>query len=420
MTKEPPASCIDWTGKEWAPGCGRAAAHPNARYTTPASQCPVIDPEWENPNGVPICAIVFGGRRPGLVPLVTEALDWDHGVFMGSIIGSQLTAAAEGTVGEVRRDPFAMLPFCGYNMADYFTHWVNFRDKLGYLAPKVFYVNWFRTNEKGQFIWPGFGENSRVLKWITERVDGVGAARPTPLGYLPTVEALDLDGVDVNPQDMHSLLSVDADGWLAEIPAIAKYYEQFGKRLPKELTINLQRLEDRLKATSNVPIHSSALVKWVAEVKELCTPTSVYWVSGTEEEDKEMCALLVKSGTFTRLNEKKRPNSFLCRSDVRDVARVESCTFICCKDKADAGPTNNWADPTEMKQKMHSLYKGCMQGRTMYVIPFCMGPLGSPYSKYGVEITDSAYVVVNMRIMCRIGNKVLSLIDENTFFLKCL
>eukprot|EP00668_Euglena_longa_P038039 GGOE01049004.1.p1 GENE.GGOE01049004.1~~GGOE01049004.1.p1 ORF type:complete len:522 (-),score=182.42 GGOE01049004.1:135-1640(-) len=249
MTKEPPASCIDWTGKDWTPGCGRPAAHPNARYTTPASQCPVIDPEWENPNGVPISAILFGGRRNTLVPLVTEALDWDHGVFMGSIIGSQLTAAAEGTVGEVRRDPFAMLPFCGYNMADYFTHWINFREKLGYLAPKIFYVNWFRTNAAGKFIWPGFGENSRVLKWITERVDGVGAARATPIGYLPTEEALDTAGIDVSEEDLHTLLQVDREGWLREIPDIRKYFAQFGDRLPPALHANLESLESRLNAS---------------------------------------------------------------------------------------------------------------------------------------------------------------------------
>ena len=246
ITKTASEGLIDWTGQPWTPDCGRKAAHPNARYTTPASQCPVIDPEWENPKGVSICAILFGGRRPNLVPLVTEAFSRKHGVFMGSIIGSQLTAAAEGTVGAARRDPSAMLPFCDYNITDYFGHWMNFREKLGSLAPKIFYANWFQADAEGQFIWPGFGENSRVLKWVCEHVDGTGKARPTPLGYLPTVDALDTDGIDTTPVEMAHLLSMDIEGWLKEIPEVCKYYHQFGERLPDILLHNLDELEGLL------------------------------------------------------------------------------------------------------------------------------------------------------------------------------
>jgi phosphoenolpyruvate carboxykinase (GTP) len=203
MTKKPPPELIDWTGEKWTPDCGRKAAHPNSRYTTPANQCPVIDPDWENPNGVPVSAIIFGGRRTSVVPLVHEAFDWPHGVFMGSIISSEQTAAAEGKVGAVRRDPFAMLPFCGYNMADYFNHWLEFRKQLGYNAPKIFYVNWFRKDDQGNYLWPGYGENSRVLKWICERVDGTGQAKATPIGYVPTARGLDLSGLDISRENVH-------------------------------------------------------------------------------------------------------------------------------------------------------------------------------------------------------------------------
>lgn len=265
MTKTPPPELTDWTGQPWTPDCGRPAAHPNSRYTAPAEQCPVIDPEWDNASGVPICAILFGGRRERVVPLVTEAFIWEQGVFMGSIISSEQTAAAEGRLGQVRRDPFAMLPFCGYNMADYFQHWIDFRKKLGFLSPKVFYVNWFRKENgkilffrflshlTGKFLWPGFGENCRVLKWICERVDGVGKARSTPIGYVPTHDGLDIDGLDIEQDTLHKLLHVDNKLWIDEIPAIRDYYAMFGDRIPLRLKECVDGLEARLLAATAAP-----------------------------------------------------------------------------------------------------------------------------------------------------------------------
>jgi phosphoenolpyruvate carboxykinase (GTP) len=418
-----PAHLIDWTGQDWTPDCGRKAAHPNSRYTTPASQCPVIDPDWENPNGVPISAVLFGGRRNSLIPLVIEAFSWDHGVHLASIISSELTAASEGIIGDVRRDPFGMLPFCGYNMGDYWQHWINMRRHLGYNAPKVFYVNWFRRDKAGQFIWPGFGENSRVLKWMTERSgrNPTGLARMTPIGHVPTLEAIDLGGMDdFSVEKMKQCLEVDVDEWIREIPSIRRFYAGFD-RLPPRLSEELNDLEKRLMATEEVPPTSHpGILNWVSEIRALCNPQHVHWCTGTDQESAELSQLLVTAGSFTKLNEKLRPNSFLARSDPRDVARVESKTFICSVDKADAGPTNNWVDPKEMKAKLTEYFKGCMTGRTMYIIPFCMGPIGSPYSRYGVEITDSAYVVVNMKIMTRIGRPVLEHMGDLDFFLKCL
>ncbi len=247
MTPEPPAKLIDWTGQEWTPTCGRKAAHPNARYTAPAKQCPVIDPEWENPEGVPISAILFGGRRSTTVPLVTESLSWQHGVFLGSQCSSERTAAAEGKVGEVRLDPFAMLPFCGYNMGDYMAHWLEMGESLGTRAPKLFFVNWFRK-EGGKFLWPGFGENSRVLKWVCERVEGTGKAVVTPVGILPTEDALDVRGLSMAKDAMKQLLTVNAEQYLAELPVVRAQYEQFGDRLPKEMWQELGDLEARLRA----------------------------------------------------------------------------------------------------------------------------------------------------------------------------
>eukprot|EP01114_Cavostelium_apophysatum_P000919 TRINITY_DN107_c0_g1_i4.p1 TRINITY_DN107_c0_g1~~TRINITY_DN107_c0_g1_i4.p1 ORF type:complete len:2401 (-),score=559.00 TRINITY_DN107_c0_g1_i4:81-7283(-) len=420
MTKETPKELIDWTGQNWTPDCGRKAAHPNSRYTTPASQCPVIDPEWQNPNGVPICAIVFGGRRERLVPLVTEAFIWEHGVFMGSIISSEQTAAAEGALGAVRRDPFAMLPFCGYNMGDYFQHWVDFRKKLGFLSPKIFYVNWFRKDDKGRFLWPGFGENSRVLEWICRRVDGTAKARSTPIGYVPTSDSLELGALDVTPETIHQLMHVEPEDWLKEIPGIRKFYEQFGDRLPAALKINLDKLEQRLIAAQDAPTPNKKLTGWVDQVKKLCKPSRIHWCTGTSDEYDELCDLLVNNGTFTRLNGELRPNSFVARSDPRDVGRVEEVTFVCSRTKDNVGLNNNWEDSAKMKEKMDKLFDGCMRGRTMYVIPFCMGPLGSPYAKFGVQITDSPYVVVNMRLITRMGSEVLNLMGEDEYYLPCL
>jgi phosphoenolpyruvate carboxykinase (GTP) len=247
MSPEPPASLIDWRGNHWTPETGTPAAHPNARFTAIASQCPVISEEWQNPDGVPISAILFGGRRATVVPLVAEARSWTHGTFMGSIISSEKTAAAAGTVGELRRDPMAMLPFCGYNMGDYWSHWLEVGKRQGAQMPLVYYVNWFRKGEGGRFLWPGFGENSRVLKWIFERCDGTANAVETPIGSVPTPESLDLEGLNLQDGDLDELLNVDRKGWLHELPLIREYYAQFGDRMPGELTSLVDHLEEALQ-----------------------------------------------------------------------------------------------------------------------------------------------------------------------------
>ena len=249
MTDEPPAKLTDWHGNEWTPQSGTPAAHPNARFTADASQCPVIAPEWEDPKGVPISAILFGGRRATVVPLVNEARSWQHGTFLGSIISSEKTAAAAGKVGDLRRDPMAMLPFCGYNMGDYWGHWLEIGKRAGAKLPKAYYVNWFRKSEGGDFLWPGFGENSRVLKWVFERCEGTAKAIETPIGNLPAENALDMSGLDeISRDDIQELLRVDVDGWLAELSLIEEYYAQFGDHLPKELRDELHAMKDRLDA----------------------------------------------------------------------------------------------------------------------------------------------------------------------------
>ncbi|CAN3982505.1 phosphoenolpyruvate carboxykinase (GTP) [Kitasatospora purpeofusca] len=247
LTDEKPAHLIDWRGDDWTPESGTPAAHPNARFAVPAAQCPTIAPEWEDPAGVPISAILFGGRRATAVPLVTESRDWQHGVFLGANIASEKTAAAEGTVGELRRDPFAMLPFCGYNMGDYFAHWL----KIGAAAdaaklPKIYYVNWFRKNADGQFVWPGYGENSRVLKWIVERLEGKGEGVETPIGVLPTVEGFDLDGLELSKEDLDLLFTVDADIWRQEAALVPAHLELFGEHTPTELWDEYRDLVARL------------------------------------------------------------------------------------------------------------------------------------------------------------------------------
>ncbi len=247
MGVPPPAKGIDWEGKEWTPDSKKKGAHPNSRFTAPASQCPVIDPAWQSPEGVPLSAILFGGRRPSTIPLVNEAFDWEHGVFMGSSCGSETTAAALGKAGVLRRDPFAMLPFCGYNMGDYFAHWLSFaqkgdRSKL----PKIYFTNWFRKDASGKWLWPGYGENSRVLKWICERVDGTGKAQKTAIGNLPTADALDLSGLNLPAEDVQALTSVDAEGWKKEVDSIAANYKKFGSHLPAALKTQLKDLRQRL------------------------------------------------------------------------------------------------------------------------------------------------------------------------------
>jgi phosphoenolpyruvate carboxykinase (GTP) len=242
-----PAKGIDWEGHEWTPESGRKGAHPNSRFTAPASQCPVIDPDWENPEGMPLSAILFGGRRPSTIPLVNEAFDWEHGVFMGSACGSETTAAALGQAGILRRDPFAMLPFCGYNMGDYFAHWLSFTTRTDRAKlPKVYFVNWFRKNAEGKFLWPGYGDNSRVLKWICERVEGTGKAEKTPIGYVPTPESLDLKGLNLSAENAKLLLTVDKEGWKKEIADVAVNYKKFGTHLPAALNAQLEGLTKRL------------------------------------------------------------------------------------------------------------------------------------------------------------------------------
>jgi phosphoenolpyruvate carboxykinase (GTP) len=249
MTDEPPPHLTDWHGDPWTPDSGAPSSHPNARFTAPASQCPVIADEWEDPNGVPISAILFGGRRATVVPLVNEARDWQHGTFLGSIISSEKTAAAAGKVGELRRDPMAMLPFCGYNMGDYWAHWLAIGGREGADLPKVFYVNWFRKGAGGDFLWPGFGENGRVLKWVFERCAGTAKAAETPIGNLPAEGAIDLAGFDdFSREDLDELLRVDVEGWLAELPLISEYYDQFGSHLPEELRDELRGMKERLEA----------------------------------------------------------------------------------------------------------------------------------------------------------------------------
>jgi len=211
LTDEPPAHLTDWKGRDWTPESSEPAAHPNSRFTAPAGQCPTIAPEWEDPKGVPIDAILFGGRRASAVPLVTESFDWEHGVFLASNVASEGTAAAENKVGALRRDPFAMLPFCGYNMGDYFAHWLSFGKASGQALPKIYYVNWFRKDENGSYVWPGFGENTRVLKWVVERLEGTADARETPIGLLPTKESLDTEGLDLTDEQLDMLLTVNTD-----------------------------------------------------------------------------------------------------------------------------------------------------------------------------------------------------------------
>jgi len=247
MTDEPPAHLIDWKGNDWTPESGTPAAHPNARFTAPASQCPSIAPEWEDPAGVPISAILFGGRRATNVPLVTQSFNWQHGTFLGAIMSSEKTAAAAGKVGDVRFDPFAMLPFMGYNVGDYIAHWLEMGESLpADKLPKLFWVNWFRKSDEGKFLWPGFGENSRVLKWVLERVAGTGDAVETPIGHVPTPESLDTTGLDIDDATLEQLLRVDNDSWRHDVELINGHFRFIGERLPQAMKDELENLEKRL------------------------------------------------------------------------------------------------------------------------------------------------------------------------------
>ncbi len=255
LTKDPPARLTDWKGRAWTPESPEPAAHPNARFTAPADQCPVIAPEWEDPDGVPISAILFGGRRASAVPLVTEAMSWKHGVFMASNVASEGTAAAENKIGELRRDPFAMLPFCGYNMGDYFAHWL----KMGAQAdpaklPRIYFVNWFRKDERGKFVWPGFGDNSRVLKWIFERLDGKAEAVDTPIGRVPSKAALDVSGLTLTDAQLDLLLTVDPVTWTEEAELIPAFYDTLGDHLPAALRTEYEALRQRLSVAARPQI----------------------------------------------------------------------------------------------------------------------------------------------------------------------
>ncbi|HYN52872.1 MAG TPA: phosphoenolpyruvate carboxykinase (GTP), partial [Thermoleophilaceae bacterium] len=246
MTEEPPAHTIDWHGNDWTPESAEPAAHGNARFTTPAAGCPSLASNWEDPEGVPMDAFLFGGRRATVVPLVTEAFDWSHGVFLGSIMGSEKTAAAAGVLGELRFDPFAMLPFCGYNMAGYFAHWLEVGRTDAATLPKIFMVNWFRKDDEGNFIWPGFGENSRVLAWIFRRCDGEAEAVETAVGLLPASDSIDASGLDLPEGAMEELLAIDTDQWRAQLPKVKEHFAQFGDRLPSAMREQLEALERRL------------------------------------------------------------------------------------------------------------------------------------------------------------------------------
>ncbi len=253
MTDEPPAHLVDWKGNDWTPASGTKAAHPNARYTAPAAQCPVIDPAWESPEGVPISAILFGGRRPSTVPLCFEAFNWTHGTFLGSVQSSETTAAAAGNVGVLRYDPMAMLPFCGYHYGDYFQHWLDMPAmRPDAKMPRIYYVNWFRKGPDGRFLWPGFGDNARVLKWIFGRLDGSLDAVETPVGLLPKSADLDVSGLPMGPADVAELLSVDPAKWLADLPAMRAHYAKYGDVIPAALRAEMDALEARLaKAAAN-------------------------------------------------------------------------------------------------------------------------------------------------------------------------
>jgi phosphoenolpyruvate carboxykinase (GTP) len=246
MTQEPPPHAIDWRGNDWTPDSEGPAAHPNARFTTPASQIPSIAPEWEDPAGVPIDAFLFGGRRASTVPLVSEAIDWEHGVFLGATMSVETTAAAAGEVGQLRFDPMAMLPFCGYNMADYFRHWLRIGEREGAKLPRIFLVNWFRKDEDGRFLWPGFGENSRVLEWIFRRCDGEAEAVSSPIGLLPAEGEIRTDGLEISADAVRELLSVDLELMREQLPQMKEHLAKFGDRLPGEIRAQLQALEERL------------------------------------------------------------------------------------------------------------------------------------------------------------------------------
>jgi len=419
-TSTPPPNLIDWTGKEWTAASGHPAAHPNARYAVAAKQVPTMDKNWQ--SSVPISAIVLGSRRSNDVdPLLREAYNWQHGIFLGATLASETTSKTEGPTGVLHRDPFAMNLYCS-DMVGLWKQW----DILGKALteqPKMFFINVFQKDSStGLHLWPGFGENTRLLKWMFDRVNGssdAGLTIQTPIGILPDPKFFPALGLHLESKTLKTLLSVNKESWKDETSAIHKFFGTFGSELPKFLLAYLNNLEHSFSLGHNTPATTNQkLILWVASQAALFQPDDIFWVDGSKEENEQLNNLLVENGTFIRLNDKLRPNSFLARSTQDDVARVEERTYICCKTKEEAGITNNWVEPEEMKDKLHHLMKGAMKGRTMYVIPFCMGPLGSPLGKYGVQVTDSAYVVVNDYIMTRMGTPALNYITGD--FVKCV
>jgi phosphoenolpyruvate carboxykinase (GTP) len=247
MTADKPAHLTDWKGRDWTPDSDEPSSHPNSRFCTPIQQCPIVAPEWDDPKGVPLDAIFFGGRRRGTIPLAVEARDWQHGVFMGATLSSETTAAATGQVGVVRRDPMAMLPFLGYNAGDYLAHWIGFgKGADAVKLPKIFYVNWFRRSEDGKFLWPGFGENIRVLKWAMGRIEGTSAAVDTPIGFVPAPGSIDVDGLDITDEQMQAAVAVNPDEWRAEIPEIQEWFDRLGDTVPSTLHDELSALAQRI------------------------------------------------------------------------------------------------------------------------------------------------------------------------------
>lgn len=424
-TQTPPENLVDWKGEKWTVNGGSPAAHPNSRFTFPLAQFDNL--EQSGPQGVAISGIIFGCRRTAdsLIPLVFQSNDWEHGLFYATTLSSETTSAQDGKVGVLERNPFGLGTDTPLVLHNYITKWQRIGSALRASvpgSPPIFITNLFRQP------WPGYGHNVRILRWIVDRITHVGnpTSIQSPLGVHPPADenvlhgGIDLTGMELDKSQLHELLSFHADEWENEIKRTREWFSSVNT-LPEFLLHQLNHQELAvLSHSSHLPTMNTKLINWVSEIEALTTPTKIVWCDGSKREYDELCNLLVEAGIFTRLNPKLRPNSFLARSSQDDVARVEERTFICSKNKDDAGPTNYWADPDEMKATLKEHFKGCMRGRTLYVIPFSMGPPGSPLAKYGVEITDSAYVVVNMHIMAHVGTKILQILGKDGDFVPCL